>query len=925
MTWHLHTIISARTPSTNFLCKPPALLVVADCVGDSRSTRVRWKGKMTIHRQAFARTPHPWEDGTFIGAILSMWSRRRKSARRRVTVHGSGARGTAIQRTPLPQTPPPNPPHNVADLSDSIMAGSSAATLRGGGHATGRERLRRRQQARGGIERMIRILRVVLLLVVAAAPSWAAEAEESLEDNFCVACHGNPDVWEEETKHLFVTADDLQHDIHWQKGIRCQDCHGGNAESSDFRAAHAEEDGFRTIETPADLPGFCGHCHSDMEAMRRFHADPQTDPVAEFWQGAHGMHLKQASAEEAVTCISCHPKHAMRAPQDPDSAVHPTHLAETCGACHQQQQIALRDDVHGSPVAGGNVETAVPLNCSTCHGENLHALLPVGDPASPVFANNQVETCGSCHEQGLQSYLDSVHGHGLRASGLLVTAVCASCHGAHGVYSADDKRSTVHVAKVASTCATCHRFIEERLRKSVHGRGNGPGGAADRVAPGGDVQRKATCTDCHQGHDRPHHDSARFRRELPSLCGDCHGRLSHGYGLSLHGELSELGYAPAADCADCHGSHDILPPSDPRSPMAAENRLQTCRKCHPSATANLVNFDPHADHKDAENYPLLHGIYVVLMIFLIGTFALFGLHSILWFVRESIHVLREGRPQTFVPGNVAYVRFAPQHRVAHALMMISFLGLAATGLPLKYSHTDWAQWLAPFLGGFGSTSLWHRIFGVVSVLCLVFYMVRLIHRLFFSRSAGQSRRHVAFSPDSPVPTRRDFKDFFAMLRWFFGLGPKPTFERWAYWEKVDFWGAAADSVIIGLTGLILWYPNLFCTFLPGETVNIAKVIHSTQALLATGFVFAIHFYSVWLRPDKFPLDMAMFTGVVSEEELRTERPAYYNRLREEGKLEQLRTVVPPRRAVLLALFAGYVALGIGTALLIGIVVAALTG
>ena len=163
-----------------------------------------------------------------------------------------------------------------------------------------------------------------------------------------------------------------------------------------------------------------------------------------------------------------------------------------------------------------------------------------------------------------------------------------------------------------------------------------------------------------------------------------------------------------------------------------------------------------------------------------------------------------------------------------------------------------------------------------------------------------------------------------MIRWFFGLGPKPTFERWSYWEKVDFWGAVADSVIIGLTGLILWYPNLFCRFLPGETVNIAKVIHSTQALLATGFVFAIHFFSVWLRPEKFPLDMAMFTGVVSEEELRAERPAYYERLRAEGRLDELRTVVPARRAVLMALLAGYVALGIGTALLVGIVIAALT-
>jgi cytochrome b subunit of formate dehydrogenase len=299
-------------------------------------------------------------------------------------------------------------------------------------------------------------------------------------------------------------------------------------------------------------------------------------------------------------------------------------------------------------------------------------------------------------------------------------------------------------------------------------------------------------------------------------------------------------------------------------------------------------------------------------------------HSILWFIRELITVMRHGRSKTFVPGSVAYVRFTFSHRVAHALLLISFLGLAATGLPLKYSHTDWAKTLAAALGGFASTSVWHRIFGIVNVLCLVVYVVRLTYRLVRRPASGKSRQSVVFGPDSPVPTYRDVKDFFQMVRWFFGFGPRPAFDRWAYWEKVDFWGAAADSVIIGLTGLILWFPNLFCTYLPGETVNIAKVIHSTQALLATGFVFAIHFFSVWLRPGKFPLDMAMFTGVVSEQDLREERPEYYERLLAEGRLDKLRTVVPSRQAILLATLGGYVALTIGTALLVGIIAATFT-
>ena len=131
-----------------------------------------------------------------------------------------------------------------------------------------------------------------------------------------------------------------------------------------------------------------------------------------------------------------------------------------------------------------------------------------------------------------------------------------------------------------------------------------------------------------------------------------------------------------------------------------------------------------------------------------------------------------------------------------------------------------------------------------------------------------------------------------MLRWFFGLGPKPGLERWSYWEKVDFWGAIADTIIIGLTGLILWFPNFFCLLLHGTALNIAQVVHSTQALLATGFVFAIHFFNAHLRPDKFPGDMSVMTGLVSEEEFKDERPDYFQRLQREGKLEAMRTTSP---------------------------------
>ncbi len=397
------------------------------------------------------------------------------------------------------------------------------------------------------------------------------------------------------------------------------------------------------------------------------------------------------------------------------------------------------------------------------------------------------------------------------------------------------------------------------------------------------------------------------------------------YAISMHGALTELGYEPAATCSDCHGAHDILPIPDPASKLSSSNRLETCRECHPEAARNFLDFDPHADHHNPDRDPVLYWVYVVLMTLLISTFSFFGLHCVLWFVRSLIDVAKNGRPKSLVPGDVAYVRFRPFHRVAHTVMVMSFLGLALTGLPLKYSQCEWAKTLADVLGGFESTAVMHRIFGAVNIGCVVVYLFRMFGRLLIGPANGAPRRSLVFGPDSLVPTRRDLKDFLKMLRWFFGRGPKPTFERWAYWEKVDFWGACADIVIIGLTGLILWFPNLFCAYLPGKVLNIAKVIHSTQALLATGFVFAIHFFSTHLRPEKFPMDMSVLTGLVSQEELREERPEYLDRMQRSGNLEELKTTVPPRDVFLFMILGGSVALLLGLGLLAGILLAVFGG
>jgi cytochrome b subunit of formate dehydrogenase len=633
-----------------------------------------------------------------------------------------------------------------------------------------------------------------------------------------------------------------------------------------------------------------------------------------------------------VNCHDCHGGNYQTQEKNQAHAVEdgfrskPADVKKFCADCHKQQAKELRMSLgHDKAGAKDDRGRGTPLACDQCHGPVAHQLLPVRDPVSPVFLDHQLKTCGECHAEHLESYMQSVHGQGLEKMGLLVVPACADCHGAHAVYGPTDTRSTLHRTRVAATCGKCHRFIEERLAASVHGQGSGAGGLAERNAPGGKSNQKPSCTSCHVGHDLPLPSSVAFRQHSPDRCGNCHANLSSQYALSIHGQLTELGYTAAAKCSDCHGAHEIMAVSDPQSQLSAENRGETCRQCHASASGHFLAFDPHSDYGDPQRSPIQYGVYTVLLTLLLTTFGLFGLHSVLWFIRGLIDVLRHGRPSRLQPLGPAYVRFPGFHRIGHTAMLLAFLGLALTGLPLKYSHTEWAQGLARAMGGFASTGFWHRVFALVLFGCFVAYLLRLAWLYREGRRRGAARTALVFGPESPMPRFRDLKDIFAMLRWFFGLGPKPTFDRWGYWEKFDFWGAAADIVIIGSTGLVLWFPNFFCRFLPGIGLNVAQVIHSTQALLATGFVFAVHFFNSHLRPDIFPIDRSVLTGLVGEEEFRETRPEFFERLRRQGRLDALRTTAPGRRVFWLVTAAGYGALLVGLALLAGMIFAGLGG
>lgn len=266
-------------------------------------------------------------------------------------------------------------------------------------------------------------------------------------------------------------------------------------------------------------------------------------------------------------------------------------------------------------------------------------------------------------------------------------------------------------------------------------------------------------------------------------------------------------------------------------------------------------------------------------------------------------------------GGRLIVRFTRYQRLLHMLMFVSFLGLAATGLPLLFSASPWARGLARVFGGADTAGLFHRFFAVILIGVFACHVGDVLRRVFGKRQFG-----LLWGPRSLVPQPQDAYDMWSHFLWFLGKGPRPRFDRFTYWEKFDYWAVFWGMFIIGGSGLLLWFPEAFAAVLPGWVYNVALLVHGEEALLATGFIFIIHFFNSHFRPEKFPMDMVMFTGQVYESELREERPAEYERLRAEGTLDALVAPAEPAWITRGGAVLGTLAVAAGLVLLMFIVI-----
>lgn len=601
----------------------------------------------------------------------------------------------------------------------------------------------------------------------------------------------------------------------------------------------------------------------------------------------------------AVACLACHGNKGFAMPGadgkmrnlhvEADKFGKSVHGKRSCVDCHK--------DITEIPHKTGVTHK---VGCVSCHED-------LWDAAKQDKKTVENARLGVVVEQ-IDHYMKSIHARPNKEDQSRTNATCYNCHDAHYVYPAGSPERTAWRLEVPNKCGSCHVKEREVYATSVHGNA-----VLKEKNP-----YAAICSDCHTTHsvEKAKLDSAKLA--ITRNCGNCHADSIRSYAQTYHGQVNTLGYAYTAKCFDCHGDHGIKRVSDPASKVHPDNRLQTCQQCHKDATKGFVTFQPHGNTHDFERYPFLYVTSKFMIALLFGVFAFFWSHSLLWFYREHKDRQKgELRPHVLaaeLPGwkGKHFQRFALGWRIAHLLFALSVMTLVLSGMAVFFGETQWAKSFMQWVGGPRNAAIIHRVSAAIMLGIFFIHLIVVIRKL-----APQWRTFDWFGPNSMVPNWKDLQDAIAMFSWFFGKGPRPALDRWTYWEKFDYWAVFWGMGIIGISGMMLAFPNVTASVLPGWVFNVATLIHGEEAILAAVFLFTVHFFNNHLRPDKHPPpDIVMFTGAVSLEEFKREHGLEYNRLVASGELEKHLVDAPSRPMTIGSRVLGIVLLAIGLALLV---------
>jgi formate dehydrogenase gamma subunit len=606
---------------------------------------------------------------------------------------------------------------------------------------------------------------------------------------------------------------------------------------------------------PAKIPKVqCSACHSE--------------EASQVPNSIHGM-----LGEDA--CQSCHgDPHEVKAAAGL--------LPSKCAECHSQEVKDFHASIHGQAAAKGDPDAP---NCTSCHGP-VHQIQPSTEPTSKVAKKNLPDTCAACHSNPgflsrhdipfahpVELYRQSVHGQAV-ANGNENAATCSDCHGSHAIFPARDSRSKINHWNIPATCGQCHTEIAKTYLESVHGQ-----------AMKASVSDAPVCTDCHGEHlilgPKQPGSLVNAARLSTVTCGRCHSeaRLALRYNLptnvvpsyadSYHGLAARGGSQTVANCASCHGVHNIFPPSDPRSTVNPKNLAKTCGHCHAGAGEHFAIGPVHVQTETGPANPIVKSIRMIYWVLIPLTLGFMLLHNLVDYTSKLVR--RRLRHQ---PGQQV-VRMNQYLLLVHWGLIVSFTTLVITGFALKYPDAFWAKPLLIWEGHFAFRGSLHRAAAVVLIATMAFHLISIAVK-------PRERRFIR----AMWPGWKDVTDLVGVFRYNFGMSPMPPqFGRFNYAEKLEYWALLWGTLVMAASGLLLWFNNFTLRYFPKWVTDAATAVHYYEAVLATFSILLWHFYMVIFDPNVYPMETSWLTGKVDADHYRHTRPEYLRQLEQEQQAE----------------------------------------
>jgi formate dehydrogenase gamma subunit len=479
-------------------------------------------------------------------------------------------------------------------------------------------------------------------------------------------------------------------------------------------------------------------------------------------------------------------------------------------------------------------------SCASCHADLTDKHPDDGVAPKPIDGTR-------CHKNPSETYGESVHGIAM-VNGNAGAPNCSDCHNGHSILPPTSPNSRLHYSRLAETCGACHEQEAKDVHESVHGEALAMG---YREAP--------TCTDCHSEH-KIERLSAGSSRSSANICSSCHAseRINTKFKMpsnrvstffdSYHGLAGKYGSATAANCSSCHGVHKILPSSNTNSTIHASNLAETCGKCHPGATENFAQSRIHMDSATAgEDGDLASAanfwVRRIYLILIFGTIGFMALHNGVSFVKKV--------RAKYEAAHLTIPRMSVSQRLQHMILALSFIWLAISGFALKCPDSCFAK----LMGSSEAFRSWsHRIAGVM-------LLVSGAYHIYYVLAKRDGRKLVK----DLLPAPKDTKDLADNVKYLSGLSQeKAKIGRFGYAEKMEYWAVVWGTIIMGVTGLMIWFKVDVTRFMPRWIVDVALTIHYYEAILACLAIIVWHFYHVMFDPDVYPLNWACVNGKVSK-------------------------------------------------------------